>query len=98
VERASGAVLGEGGGSVDLPGLSTLNQKMPSCFVILSAKVRTCVLPIPQAFLARSELADRRPSHTEETAWRGWAMGREMAFGPALRPGRQLNLPILVCC
>lgn len=86
MERASGAVLGEGGGEVDLRGLFTLNQKISSHFVILRAKVRTCVLPIPQAFLARSGLADCRPSNTEETPWRGWAsaVGREMALGPAL--------------
>jgi hypothetical protein len=81
MERASGAVLGEGGGEVDLRGLFTLHQKISSYFAIPSAKGRTCVLPIPQAFLARNELADCRPSNTEETLWTGWAsaMGRELA-------------------
>jgi hypothetical protein len=36
MERASGAVLGEGGSKVDLRGLFTLNKQIASC-VILSA-------------------------------------------------------------
>lgn len=37
MERASGAVLGEGGSEVDLRGLFTLNKKIASSVVILSA-------------------------------------------------------------
>jgi hypothetical protein len=37
MERASGAVLGEGGSEVDLRRLFTLNEKIAPYFVILSA-------------------------------------------------------------
>ena len=67
MERASGAVLGEGGSEVDLrAGCSPATKKIASCFPERKAKDR--------AFLPRRELADRRPySNTEETPWRGGA-------------------------
>ena len=69
MERARGAVLGEGGSEVDLRRLFTLNKKIASYFVMLSATKDLCI-PMPQAFLPRRELADRRLCpNTEETPW-----------------------------
>jgi hypothetical protein len=50
MERASGAVLGEGGSEVNLRRLFTLNKTIAPYLVTLSAKRRTCVLPSRRPF------------------------------------------------
>lgn len=74
MERASGAVLGEGGSEVDLRRLFTLNKENRLLFCHPERKRRTRVLSSRRLFFPDASWLDRRPySNTEETPCRGRA-------------------------
>ena len=92
MERASGAVLGEGGSEVGLRRLFTLHKTITSYFVIRSANEGPVCTPSRRPFFPDANRADRRPRQMLKRP-HGEAGHRYRArncIGPSLRSGCQL--------
>ncbi len=81
MERARGAVLGEGGSEVDLRRLFTLNKKNRSPFGHPERKPRTCVLPSRRPFFPDADwlIAGFARIRKRPHGKLGIAIGREIA-------------------